>query len=62
MTNYYDAADRPTDSVNIGTNGGSSYTRPGTVPARSDTVLVTQTKYNSAGRAYERGKEARKRG
>jgi RHS repeat-associated protein len=52
VTNYYDAADRPTDSVNVGTNGGSSYTRPGTVPADSDTVLVEHTDYNNAGEGY----------
>ncbi len=46
---YYDKANRLTDSVNVGTNGGSSYTRPGTVPSRSDTVLVTSQTYNSAG-------------
>ena len=31
---YYVKGDRMTDSVNVGTNGGSSYTRPGTVPTR----------------------------
>ncbi len=46
---YYDAANRLTDSVNVGTNGGTIYNRPGTVPARSDTVLVTSWAYNSAG-------------
>jgi RHS repeat-associated protein len=46
---YYDLADRLTDSVDVGTNGGSAYTRPGTVPSRSDTVLVTSYGYNSAG-------------
>ena len=42
---YYDAASRLTNTVNVGTNGGTSYTRPGTPPARSDTVLVTTTGY-----------------
>lgn len=46
---YYDAANRLTDSVNVGTNGGTSYTRPGTVPTRSDTVLVNSQTYNAAG-------------
>jgi YD repeat-containing protein len=41
VANYYDAANRQTASVNVGTNGGTAYTRPNTVPARSDTVLVT---------------------
>ncbi len=49
MAYYYDAADRPTASVNVGTNGGSAYTRPSSVPSRSDTVLVTSTGYNDAG-------------
>jgi RHS repeat-associated protein len=42
---YFDAASRLTNTGNVGTNGGSSYTRPGTPPARSDTVLVTSTNY-----------------
>ncbi len=48
-TNYFDKANRVTSSVNVGTNGGSAYTRPGSVPSRSDTVLVTDFGYNSAG-------------
>ncbi len=43
---YFDGADRLTGVVDVGTNGGSSYTRPSTVPSRSDTVLVTTTAYN----------------
>ena len=46
---YYDAADRLTDSVDVGTNGGLAYTRPATVPARSDTVLVSSSAYKGAG-------------
>jgi RHS repeat-associated protein len=46
---YYDLANRLTGSADVGTNGGSAYTRPGTVPTASDTVLVTLTGYNSAG-------------
>jgi RHS repeat-associated protein len=46
---YYDKANRMTDSVNVGTNAGSAYTRPGTVPSRSDTVLVSSVGYNAAG-------------
>jgi RHS repeat-associated protein len=49
VANYYDAANRLTDSVNVGTNGGTAYARPTTVPDRSDTVLVTHTDYNAAG-------------
>ena len=50
---YYDVADRLTASVDVGTNGGAVYTRPGTVPARSDTTLVTTVSYDSAGRVQD---------
>jgi RHS repeat-associated protein len=46
---YYDAANRLTATVDVGTNGGSAYTRPGTVPSASDTVLVVSYGYNNAG-------------
>ncbi len=46
---YYDGADRLVNSVDVGTNGGSSYTRPGSVPSRSDTVLVTSYGYAASG-------------
>lgn len=46
---YYDLGDRLTDNVNVGTNGGTAYTRPSSVPARSDTVLVSSLVYNAAG-------------
>ncbi len=62
-TAYYDLADRPTDVVDVGTNGGSAYTRPSSVPTRSDTALVSSASYDSAGRLYEitdpRGLKAR---
>ena len=48
---YYDAAGREIASVNVGTNGGTAYTRPTSVPSPSNTVLVTSTTYNSAGLA-----------
>jgi hypothetical protein len=35
---YYDNADRLTDTVDAGTNGGVAWTRPDSVPARSDTA------------------------
>jgi hypothetical protein len=38
-----------TATVDVGSNGGTAYTRPSTVPAASDTVLVTATAYNAAG-------------
>jgi YD repeat-containing protein len=46
---YYDAANRPTATVNVGTNGGSAYTRPANPPSSSPTVLVTTEAYNAAG-------------
>ncbi|VTR93557.1 rhs repeat-associated core domain-containing protein : YD repeat protein OS=Isosphaera pallida (strain ATCC 43644 / DSM 9630 / IS1B) GN=Isop_2419 PE=4 SV=1: VCBS: RHS_repeat [Gemmata massiliana] len=42
---YYDLAGRTVAAVDVGTNGGSSWSRPGTVPSRSATVLVSSTKY-----------------
>src|SRR5262245_34056195 len=50
---YYDKGDRLTDSVDVGTNGGTAWMRPGTVPARSDSVLVTSQSYDAAGRAMD---------
>jgi RHS repeat-associated protein len=47
--NYYDAANRLIDSVNVGDDGGSTYTRPSSVPSDSATVLVTSDSYNAAG-------------
>ena len=53
MGYYYDGANRLTDSVNVGTNTVSgtatAWTRPSSVPSRSDTVLVSSTGYNDAG-------------
>jgi RHS repeat-associated protein len=46
---YYDAGDRDVADVNVGDNGGSTWSRPSSVPSRSDTVLVTSTAYNAAG-------------
>jgi hypothetical protein len=46
---YYDSANRLTAMVNVGTNGGSTYTRPSSVPSASDTVLVVSYTYNAAG-------------
>ncbi|MFT3787347.1 MAG: RHS repeat-associated core domain-containing protein [Tepidisphaeraceae bacterium] len=45
---YYDGLNRQTASVNVGTNGSSAYTRPGSVPSRSDSVLVTSYAYDPA--------------
>jgi RHS repeat-associated protein len=49
VASYYDAANRLTATVDVGTNGGSAYTRPSSVPSASDTVLVVSTGYNAAG-------------
>jgi hypothetical protein len=46
---YFDRADRIIADVDVGTNGGSAWSRPGSVPSRSDTVLVTEFGYNAAG-------------
>lgn len=46
---YYDAADRLTATVDVGTNGGTTWVRPATVPAPSDIALVTNYTYNAAG-------------
>jgi YD repeat-containing protein len=47
---YYDKAGRLTDVVDVGTNGGTAYTRPSTPDGRDDTHLVTSYGYNAAGR------------
>jgi YD repeat-containing protein len=47
--NYYDNADRLTASVDVGTNGGTAWTRPSSPPAPSATALVTSYIYNAAG-------------
>ncbi len=49
QASYFDGADRLVNSVDVGTNGGSSYTRPSTVPSRSDTALVTSFAYAASG-------------
>jgi RHS repeat-associated protein len=50
---YYDVGDRTTAVASYGTYGASSWTRPGTVASRSDTVLVSSMTYDAAGRTYE---------
>ena len=49
LASYFDAANRLTATVDVGSNGGSAYTRPSTAPASSDTTLVTGYAYNAAG-------------
>jgi len=43
--NYYDAANRVTESVNVGTNAGQRYIRPSSAASRSDNRLVTSYEY-----------------
>ena len=55
---YSDPIGRPIAKALYGTNGGASFSRPTTVPARSDTVLVTTTEYTwgvlNAGESFNR--------
>ena len=53
VANYPDALGRTVATANYGTNGGSAWTRPATIPARSDTVLVSSTVFNDAGEQEE---------
>lgn len=39
--------------MDVGTNASSSWTRPGSVPSRSDTILVHEVGYNASGWASE---------
>ena len=51
---WYDRFGRVTDTVNYGTYGGSDFDRDGlSVPARSDTALLTQYRYNTDGSLKE---------
>jgi RHS repeat-associated protein len=49
VASYYDQANRLTAKADVGTNGGSAYTRPSSVPTASDTNLVTLYTYTAAG-------------
>ncbi|MDZ4847682.1 MAG: RHS repeat-associated core domain-containing protein [Pirellulaceae bacterium] len=52
--NWSDALGRMIATANYGTNSNAGPpTRPGAVPASSDTVLVNETRYNSAGEGFE---------
>jgi RHS repeat-associated protein len=50
---YPDAIGRLIAQANFGTNGGSSWSRPTTLPARSDTVLVSSFVFDDAGNQIE---------
>ncbi|MBK9140561.1 MAG: hypothetical protein IPM17_17705 [Verrucomicrobia bacterium] len=48
-----DALGREQASADYGTNAAAAFSRPATIRARSDTVLVNLTAYNTAGEAYQ---------
>ncbi|MEX0818036.1 MAG: hypothetical protein WD070_00540, partial [Pirellulaceae bacterium] len=50
---YIDPLDRDVATANYGTNGDAALTRSDTVPARSDTVLVSSSEYNDAGELFK---------
>lgn len=50
---YPDAVGRTQATADYGTNAAASFSRSSTSPARSDTVLVSSTEYDSAGRAWK---------
>ena len=49
---WIDGVGRTIASADYGTNGGAAFTRPATVPTRSDTILVSTTSYNDDGEAF----------
>ncbi|MFM7213877.1 MAG: RHS repeat-associated core domain-containing protein [Verrucomicrobiota bacterium] len=51
VASYPDGVGRTQASADYGTNAAASFSRPSTIPARSDTVLVASTEYDMAGRA-----------
>lgn len=53
LANYPDSLGRTQATVNYGTNGGTALIRPGEIPARSDTALVTSFFYDDAGNRSE---------
>ena len=50
---WQDGFGRTVAAADYGTNGGTSLSRPATIPAASDTVLVRLTRFDDAGNAYE---------
>lgn len=50
---YQDALGRIVATASYGTNGGITLTRPNTIPARSDTILVISNTYDPAGRLHQ---------
>lgn len=51
MASWPDPIGRQVASANYGTNGGSALSRPDTIPAASDTVLLSTTEFNDRGEA-----------
>ncbi len=49
---WIDGVGRTIASADYGTNGGAAFTRPPTVPTRSDTILVSTTNYNDDGEVF----------
>ena len=49
VASYYDSASRLIATANAGTDGGSAWTRPSSVPSDSATLLVTSQTYSNAG-------------
>src|SRR6185437_6652030 len=47
--NWQDGTGRVVASADYGTNGGTALSRPSTIPARSDTCLVSTTAYENTG-------------
>src|SRR5690606_36628720 len=46
---WHDALGRVQATADYGTNGGSTLSRPSTIPARTDSVLITSLTYDNAG-------------
>jgi hypothetical protein len=53
MAYWHDALGRQIAQANYGTNDDAALTRPSTIPARSDEVLVTTIGYNDNGEAFQ---------
>lgn len=50
---WQDGVGRTVASANYGTNGGTALSRPSTIPAASDSVLVTLATFDSAGNTFD---------
>jgi len=52
LATWIDGVGRQFASADYGTNGGATFTRPATVPTRSDTILLSTTSYNNDGEVF----------